>query len=203
VKLRTLFHIPSGWSFFLMAASLITSACDDNDADQTTEVSTISFSPASGVVGNTVTITGMNFRTTPMDNEVKFDGIATEVTSATSTQLKAIVPFIARTGKITVKVNGTTTTSDDDFTITPIVMYFLPTSAAPGATIVISINGFTELPNTTYSVKVNGEEATITEVSHNDVDTKIKFTVPASATSGRLCVVINGASACPGDFTVL
>ncbi|HWD87509.1 MAG TPA: FG-GAP-like repeat-containing protein [Mucilaginibacter sp.] len=51
-----------------------------------------SFSPASGAVGSTVTITGNNFNTTAGSNVVFFGGVKAAVISATTTSLKVKVP---------------------------------------------------------------------------------------------------------------
>jgi hypothetical protein len=79
-----------------------------------------SFTPGSGLVGATVTITGTNFSTTATNNTVKFNGTTTNVTSATATQIVTSVPTGATTGKITVTVGGNTATSSTDFTVTVI-----------------------------------------------------------------------------------
>jgi hypothetical protein len=51
-----------------------------------------SFSPTSGSVGTTVTITGNNFDATSGNNIVYFGGVKATVSSATATTLKVIVP---------------------------------------------------------------------------------------------------------------
>lgn len=76
------------------------------------------FSPGSGKAGDVVTLTGTGFSTSTGDNVVKFNGVATQVSSATATQLKVTVPTGATTGKITITVGGVTVTSSTDFTIT-------------------------------------------------------------------------------------
>lgn len=77
-------------------------ACSKSDtsastATTTTTISTpapadASFTPKSGAVGTTVTITGSNFSTPASSNTVKFNGIAATVSSAGSTQL--VVQFL-------------------------------------------------------------------------------------------------------------
>ncbi len=62
----------------------------------------VSITPASGAVGDTVTINGTNFKTTSSGNTVKFNGTVATVTSANSTQLLVIVPAGGTTGNITV-----------------------------------------------------------------------------------------------------
>ncbi len=51
-----------------------------------------SFSPTSGVVGSTVTITGTGFNNTAANNVVYFDGVKATVTSTSATQLIVTVP---------------------------------------------------------------------------------------------------------------
>ncbi len=75
------------------------------------------FTPDSGMVGDTVTITGKNFSTTAANNTVTFNGTVAGVTSATATQLVVTVPEGATTGKITVTARGLTASSSSDFTV--------------------------------------------------------------------------------------
>ncbi len=75
------------------------------------------FSPASGQVGTTVTISGSSFHTTASENLVKFNGVAAAVTGATGTTLTATVPSGATTGPITVTTAQGTGTSAQAFTV--------------------------------------------------------------------------------------
>jgi len=73
------------------------------------------FSPSSGAVGSSVTISGSNFSSPT----VKFNGTTATVTASSATSITATVPSGATTGKITVEVAGqTTATSGTDFTVT-------------------------------------------------------------------------------------
>ena len=76
------------------------------------------FSPSSGAVGTSVTITGTNFSSTLGSNTVKFNGITATLSSGTTTQLVAVVPASATTGKISVTTSVGTVNSSSDFTIT-------------------------------------------------------------------------------------
>jgi hypothetical protein len=58
-----------------------------------------SFSPISGAVGTTVTITGTGFNATPTNNIVYFGGVKATITSATATQLLVTVP-LGGSGKV-------------------------------------------------------------------------------------------------------
>ena len=65
-----------------------------------------SIDPTSGKVGETVIITGIDFSTTPEDNEVRFNGVQASVTASTATTITTIVPSGATTGNITVTRDG-------------------------------------------------------------------------------------------------
>jgi gliding motility-associated-like protein len=77
-----------------------------------------SFSPGSGSVGATVTISGTNFSTIPSNNTVAFNGITSLVSTNTTTSITTTVPSGATTGKISVNVNCTTVVSSLDFIAT-------------------------------------------------------------------------------------
>jgi uncharacterized protein (TIGR03437 family) len=74
-----------------------------------------SFSPTSGAVGTSVTITGTNFTGA---TAVKFNGTAASYTVNSSTQISATVPSGATTGKISVTNSSGTGTSSGSFTVT-------------------------------------------------------------------------------------
>lgn len=76
------------------------------------------FSPSSGAVGTSVIITGTNFSSTLSSNTVKFNGTTATLSSGTTTQLVAVVPASATTGKISVTTSAGTVNSSSDFTIT-------------------------------------------------------------------------------------
>jgi hypothetical protein len=72
------------------------------------------FSPSSGAVESSVTISGSNFSSPT----VKFNGTTATITASTATSITATVPSGATSGKITVEVAGqTTATSATDFTV--------------------------------------------------------------------------------------
>lgn len=66
-----------------------------------------SFSPASGSVGSTVTISGTGFNATAANNIVYFTGVRATVTSASATSLTVTVPTGAGYGPIQVLNTGT------------------------------------------------------------------------------------------------
>jgi len=102
--------------FLLMV--LISACTPGNGPGAPTTPTITNFTPTSGQEGDSVTITGKNFSTTPANNTVRFNGTAANVTSSTATQIIVTVPSGATTGKITVQTSAGTATSDDDFTVT-------------------------------------------------------------------------------------
>ncbi|MCU0321372.1 MAG: FG-GAP-like repeat-containing protein, partial [Chitinophagaceae bacterium] len=68
----------------------------------------ISFTPLSGVVGETVTITGTNFSTTAANNIVFFGATRATISAATATRLTVTVPNGATYDPITVLNSATT-----------------------------------------------------------------------------------------------
>jgi hypothetical protein len=76
-----------------------------------------SFTPTSGPVGTTVTISGTNFTGA---SAVAFNGVsATKFTAMSSTQITAMVPNGATSGPVTVTTAGGTATSGKRFRVTP------------------------------------------------------------------------------------
>ncbi|CAN5226185.1 hypothetical protein BH09BAC6_BH09BAC6_13670 [soil metagenome] len=73
--------------------------------------------PASGKVGDAITITGTNFSTTATGNLVKFNGVAASVTASTATSITVSVPATATTGPITLSVNSAAVISGPSFTV--------------------------------------------------------------------------------------
>ncbi len=78
-----------------------------------------SFSPSSGPVGTTITISGLNFNTTPSNNIVYFGAMKAAVTGGNSTQLTVTVPAGATYAPITVTdtTTGLTSYSSSPFRI--------------------------------------------------------------------------------------
>lgn len=163
------------------------------------------FTPAGTWVGNTVTLSGVNFSATPANNTVKFNGIVATVNSATTSNLVVTVPSGATNGTITVTTNGLTSTSPNVFVVTPAPMPavtgFAPASGRVGT--VVTITGSNFNPNTASANVVkfhNGITATVTAATATTITT----TVPAGAVTGPVQVTSWGNTATSGaHFTVL
>ncbi|MFZ0733891.1 MAG: choice-of-anchor tandem repeat GloVer-containing protein [Candidatus Sulfotelmatobacter sp.] len=76
----------------------------------------LSFSPSSGAVGSSVTITGVSLTKT---TKVTFGGVVAKTYTVNSdTQITATVPSGAKTGKIQITTTGGTAVSTTNFTVT-------------------------------------------------------------------------------------
>ncbi|MES2734428.1 MAG: IPT/TIG domain-containing protein [Bacteroidota bacterium] len=122
-----------------------------------------SFSPASGIAGSTVTITGTNFGTVLLNNEVRFGIALATITAFSTTQLTVLVPTgISSSVAISVMVEGQTAISSTDFTITSPTTsnidkaeYFFNTDPGFGLGTNIPLSPGPILPNLTFSLAVN------------------------------------------------
>lgn len=135
------------------------------------------FMPQSGPVGQTVTIQGQSFSTTPSNNAVQFNATAAPVLAASANTLTVTVPAGATTGPISVTVAGTIAASSNSFTVTttPVITAINPVSAVQGST----VNNF----------QVNGLNLTAATFS------SLPAVVPAAATATNVTVSPNGTSA--------
>ncbi|MBX2964146.1 MAG: gliding motility-associated C-terminal domain-containing protein [Cyclobacteriaceae bacterium] len=153
-----------------------------------------SFSPLSGNVGTTVTITGTNFAPVPANNIVEFNGIAANITASTTTSITTTIPTGATTGKITVIADCIGVQSSTNFIIgapsVPTITSFTPSSGPVGTTVTITGTNFsTTLADNT--VRFNGTIATVTASTTASITT----TVPPSATTGPITVMVAGNTA--------
>jgi YD repeat-containing protein len=103
-------------------------------------IAIFAFSPKEDSVGAQVTIQGQGFGATPAANDVRFNGTAATVLSASPSTLVATVPSGATSGAITVTVAGQTATSSQPFTVvaSPVISALSPavaTSISSGATV--------------------------------------------------------------------
>jgi YD repeat-containing protein len=158
------------------------------------------FSPANGAIGTQVTLNGNGFLTTPAANEVKFNGVAAQVISATATQLLAEVPLGATSGFITVTNTNGTATSAQAFGVlenqAPVISNFSPSIGTVGTVVTITGTGFSPTPANNL-ISFNNLTATV----NASTETSIVTSVPAGATSGRISVATaNGTAISNRDF---
>ena len=112
-----------------------------------------SFTPTSGTVGTTVTLTGTNYINI---QSVKFNGVTAIFTINNATTITAVVPSEATTGKISVSDSAGTAQSATNFTVlpSPTVVSLLP------ATLTLTQGG-----NGTLTVTISAPQATDTAVA--------------------------------------
>ncbi len=113
-----------------------------------------SFTPTSALAGATVTISGTNFNTTAVQNQVYFKGVKATVTNATATQLTVTVPKSAAFGPITVVNLATNLQATSVQSFNPLFdnnkdfgSRIIPASMAPGYNTIVPMsssasNGF-------------------------------------------------------------
>ena len=144
-----------------------------------------SFSPSSGQVGSTVTITGVSLKQT---SKVTIGGKAAAFTVESDTQVKATVPAGAKTGlKIIVTTLGGMASSTTAFAVVPLVKSFTPTSGPVGTSVTITGNSFTGATEVTFG----GAAASSHEVIS---DTEIDALVPSGAVTGTIAVTTPGGT---------
>ena len=155
-----------------------------------------SFSPGSGPVGQSVTVSGSGFTGV---TSVKLNNQPVTFNVANAGSLSFAVPVGAASGKISVLASGGLMISATDFTVipAPTVTSFSPTSGAAGTS--VTITG-TNLTGATQ-VRFNGVNAPGFVV--NATGTSITVSVPGGATTGAVSVTTAaGTGASASAFTV-
>lgn len=154
-----------------------------------------SFSPASGMAGAPVNLTGTSFTGA---TAVKFNGTSATFNVTDASHISTGVPAGASSGTISVTTPSGTATSATAFTVlpsAPVITGFAPPNGMVGAGVTLTGSSFTGAT----AVKFNGTTATfsVTDASH------IAATVPAGATSGTLSVTTSaGTATSAAVFTV-
>jgi hypothetical protein len=149
----------------------------------TNTIPTISgFAPASGVVGDSITINGTNFIS---PSAVKFNGVSATFTVNSTTQIVATVPSGATTGPITVTTPSGTATSASNFTVNnpipPIIQFSAANYPVPEAT-----------PGATLTVTRSGDTSGASTVNYATSDTS----------GANNCNVFNGAASSRCDYLI-
>jgi uncharacterized repeat protein (TIGR03803 family) len=153
-----------------------------------------SFSPAGGIVGASVAITGVSLK---QATQVTIGGKTVSFKVNSDTQVTATVPAGAKIGaKITITTPGGIATSTASFTVVPSIASFSPTSGKVAAPVTITGNSFTGATKVAFG----GVAATSFQVI---TDTKVDALVPAGAVTGPIAVTTPGGTATSSaKFTV-
>jgi hypothetical protein len=151
-----------------------------------------SFSPASGAVGTTVTMSGTNLQGV---TDVTFAGGVTvaPIGTPTATSLKVTVPEGAETGPVTVTDPVGTTTSAAVFKLPPKITGFDPPVASLGSTVVVSGTNLAA-GGVDPVVKVGAVQAVVVAAS----PTEVTFTVPILAVTAKITLTNPGGVATSG-----
>jgi uncharacterized repeat protein (TIGR03803 family) len=158
----------------------------------TPQITTVS--PTSGIVGSSVTITGVSLMQT---TKVTIGGKADSFTVNSDTKVSATVPAGAKTGlKVSVTTQGGTASSSGTFAVVPAIAGFSPTSGPVGTSVTITGNSFTG----TTQVAFGGVAATSFQVIS---DTQVDAVVPTGAVTGPIAVTTPGGTGTSSSkFTV-
>lgn len=144
------------------------------------------FTPQSGNLGTTVTITGFGF--VIGNTTVAFNGINAIANVIDVNTIEAIVPNLATTGKISAATTLGTGFSLNDFIVIipiPTITNISPTTATSGQTVTITGTDFLS----TTAITIGGINVTNFTVVDN---TSITFTIPNDAVSGLIQITTNG-----------
>ena len=146
-----------------------------------------SFTPASGMPGATITLTGTNLAGA---TSLLLGTAAVTSTVVNATTITFTVPATAQTAALTVTTPGGSATSSGTFTVlpasatAPTITSFSPASAYQGTT--VTVTGTNLLGAT--AVTVNGITTTFSVVNA----TSLTFGLPALAAAGMATIVITG-----------
>jgi hypothetical protein len=148
-----------------------------------------SFTPSSGMVGSTVTITGNHFRGTI---QVTLGIHPASYFAVSDTKITITVPFGSdlTKGAISVHTAGGTATSTKQFTPTwpkPTIKSFTPTSAGPGDHVTVTGSNFVDVTEVT----VGGVDCAFSVTSKTTID----VTIIDGAATGKITVTNNAGTA--------
>ncbi|MEG3791447.1 IPT/TIG domain-containing protein [Lysobacter sp. CCNWLW3] len=167
------------------------------------QVAVFAFAPARGGVGLPITIQGQGFSATPALNTVSFNGAAATVTSASATELVALVPIGATTGPLTVTVGAQTATGPADFVVDenalpPSINSVSPLVASVGTAITVNGERLHPMPDRTR-VLLNGRLAMPGAIANQ----QLSFPVPVGTGSGRVTVLTPYGRALSDDIVLV
>jgi RHS repeat-associated protein len=192
--------VPSGIPAGSTSAVVTVGGQASNSAPFTVLPNVSEVSPAFGVVGTSVTITGTSFGATQGSSSVYFNGTAaTSIGSWSDTEIVATVPSGASTGAVTVTVNSAQSNPTTSFTVVnPAISSVSPAWGPISGTVTVNGTGFG--PNEgNGEVYFNGTMANGVVSWNNN---NIVVVVPYNATTGPVTVTTSGLTSNNVSFTV-
>jgi endoglucanase len=158
-----------------------------------------SFSPASGPVGTTVTVSGSNLGT--VTSARIGTGSSVPVTVVSPSSLRFVVPSDAASGTVTVTSASGSASSAASYTVTvpvsaPVIGSFSPASGPAGTTVTVSGSDLDKVT----SAQVGGSATTAVTIASAS---SLSFVVPADAGSGTVRLNSpNGPADSAASYTV-
>ena len=153
------------------------------------------FTPASGLIGTSVTIAGTDLN---LPTQVLFNGVSATFTAGSATQLTATVPVGASTGPVQVVTAHGSGTSAANFTVpAPVLTAVAPAAAPVGGTLTLTGTNLQGPTGLTFG----GVAAAGYTV--NAAGTSLTVAVPAGATGGPLVLTAPHGSSNGLAFAVL
>lgn len=185
--------VPAGALTGTVTVTTFTSSMGSNRAFLVTPVIS-TFSPTSGTVGTSITITGRSLTQT---TKVTIGGKAAPFTVNSDTQVTATVPAGAKTGaRIVITTAGGIAQSTTSFAVVPRIAGFSPSSGPSGTSVRIGGNSFTGTTGVTFG----GVAATSYQVI---TDREVDALVPSGAVTGHIAVTTpGGTGTSSATFTV-
>jgi hypothetical protein len=190
-------------SFFVLFISLL-SACKKKETEVVPVPTISSINKSTLNVGDTLVISGENFNNDPSKDLVSVASVSYTVIKASSTQISAIVPKGAQSGKLSIGFDeGQSTTYSQSITIigatSPIIRSITPTAGAyENDTVVIHGSNF-GIPYNTNSITFNGVAGKI----YNVTDTVMRVIVPNLSSSGPVQITTNGVNSPAFQYNIL
>jgi len=163
----------------------------------------LSFSPSSGVVGTTVTISGVGFGAHQGSSTLTFNDVPATITSWTDGSITAQVPAGTSSGLIVITINGIAANSVQ-FTVPtppPSITSLTPIVGAIGSSVTIKGANFGDIQNGSVIFSKANHAATGAAVTSWGA-TSITVTVPGDAATGNVRVIVNGHLSNAITFTV-
>ena len=140
----------------------------------TTDPAITSFSPTTVLPGDTVTITGVNFNTTPGNNTVSFSGgVSAPAATATATQLTVVVPANAFSGPLQVTDTSTGKTSQPSATQLTVLQMMNVSGQVKDASTLSGISGVTV--TATYTVNGTPHSGSVSTDSYGNYGNSVPF----------------------------